>query len=52
MESTGGRSSGTAAVAEAFDSTTHEEGSMSAPSEDQILEKAKELCRCEVRLGT
>ena len=41
------RSSGTAAVPDAFDSTTTRTDPMSAPSEEQILEKAKELCRCE-----
>jgi hypothetical protein len=41
------RSSGTAAVAEAFDSTPTRRDPMSVPSEDQILGKAKELCRCE-----
>ena len=40
-------SSGTAAVADAFDSTNTRADPMSAPSEEQILEKAKELCRCE-----
>ena len=34
-------------VAEAFDSTATRRDPMSVPSEDQILEKAKELCRCQ-----
>jgi hypothetical protein len=41
------RSSGTAAAADAFDSTTTWTDPMSAPSEEQTLERAKELCRCE-----
>jgi hypothetical protein len=34
-------------VAQPFDSTATRRDPMSAPSEEQILEKAKELCRCE-----
>jgi hypothetical protein len=43
----GDESRGTAPVVETFDSTTSKASTMSEPREDEILRKAKELCRCD-----